>query len=371
MITADGFVRLLRDGGVGLCTGVPCSYLAGPIRLLERDGRIPYVPAVNEGSALAVAAGARLSGRRAVVLAQNSGFGNMINPLTSLILPYRIPVLVMMSMRGWPVADDGEPQHHWMGRVPPEWLDSLGVPHSTFTVDGPPLPELLAGLEPALGQGLPAFVLIGEGAVGEAGAEGTAGVPRADPRPDRDQLVAALRTEIRDEFLFSTTGHLSRALFHGFDRPRNFYMQGSMGHAAGLALGAALSRPEERIVVLDGDGAALMHLGVLASIGHHAPTNLIHVVFDNGGYASTGGQAAAGADFGAVATGCHYRRSVTVATLSQLRPALREALDSPGPTLLTVQGRPGGTVPGRASSSVTVPEIARRLSAAFAEPESL
>ncbi len=364
MTSAEEFLRVLGERDVGLVTGVPCSYFAGPIGLLERGGPIPYVPAVNEGSALAIAAGARLTGRPSVVLAQNSGFGNLINPLTSLILPYQIPVLVLMSMRGWPVADAGEPQHQWMGRVPPQWLASLDVPHAMLTADGPPLADVLGDLDPALDKGLPAFVLVGKGAIGRAGG---AGSPQraGDGRPNRDDVVDALRAELRDEYVFSTTGYLSRALFHRADRGRNFYMQGSMGHASALALGAALSRPDERFVVLDGDGAALMHLGVLASIGHHAPENLVHVVFDNGAYASTGGQATAPADFGVVANGCHYRGSVTVTAVPQLRRALREALDAPGPRLVTVRGSLGGEVTERASSQIGVPEIARRFAAEF------
>src|SRR4051812_28694595 len=115
MTTAQGMLDALTDSGHGLVTGVPCSYFAGPLRLLDRGVGPRYVPAVNEGSAIAIAAGARLGGTLPVVLAQNSGFGNMINPLTSLVLPYRIAMTVMVSMRGWPTAGAGEPQHHWMG----------------------------------------------------------------------------------------------------------------------------------------------------------------------------------------------------------------------------------------------------------------
>jgi phosphonopyruvate decarboxylase len=375
-------LRLLGERGVALATGVPCSYLAGPIRLLERGGPIPYVPAVNEGSALAIAAGARLSGRRAVVFAQNSGFGNLINPLASLLLPYRVPVLVLLSMRGWPVAEDDEPQHRWMGRVTPQWLDSLGVPYATLTAGGRPLSAVLRELDPALEQGLPAFVLVGKGAIGPgtigpgatangAGAAGDRAAPAderasgGDGRPGRDDVVDALRAELRDEYVVSTTGFLSRAMFHRADRDRNFYMQGSMGHASGLALGAALANPDRRVVVLDGDGAALMHLGAMASIGHHAPANLVHIVFDNGAYVSTGGQAVVPADFAALARGCRYRRTLAVTTTAGLRPALRDALDGPGPTLLSVTGSGAGEVTARASSRIGLPEIAARFAAEF------
>jgi phosphonopyruvate decarboxylase len=361
--SAAEFVAALDDGAVELVSGVPCSYFAGPIRLLPEHPRIRYVPAANEGGALAVAAGAALAGARSAAILQNSGFGNLVNPLTSLVLPYRIPMLVFVSMRGWPVADAGEPQHHWMGQVVAPWLDSLHVMHRTLVNGGPPLREVLAELAPALDRGEPGFILVGKGAITDVSAPGAE--PQAsDDRPSRDDLVDAVLCEVDSEYVLSTTGYLSRALFNRGDRPRNFYMQGSMGHVPSLALGAALARPGERFLVLDGDGAALMHLGGLATVGHLAPPNLVHVVFDNQAYDSTGGQPTTSStvDFAAVARGVGYRTVVRTTSKMDLRKAVRDVLDAAGPAMLIVDGVTGGATGERASNQLTPPTMTRRFS---------
>ncbi|MEO9239899.1 MAG: thiamine pyrophosphate-binding protein, partial [Jatrophihabitantaceae bacterium] len=239
MNTAQGVLDSLTAHGYQLTTGVPCSYFAGPLRLLDRGAEPRYVAAANEGTALAIAAGAELAGLRPFVLAQNSGFGNMINPLTSLVLPYRIPLTVMVSMRGWPAASEGEPQHYWMGRVVPDWLDSLGIAHWWLTADGPALSEVLQQAQPVLQDGRPAFILVAKGAIGND-APPTTPAATSPGLPTREDVAAAVAAEAGEAFVLSTTGYLSRSLFNLGDRDRNFYMQGSMGHVSGVALGAAL-----------------------------------------------------------------------------------------------------------------------------------
>ncbi|MER6565178.1 phosphonopyruvate decarboxylase [Streptomyces sp. NPDC001093] len=363
MTSASAVVSELERAGVRLVSGVPCSYFAGPIRLLQDHPRIRYVPAANEGAALAVAAGARLAGEPSAVLAQNSGFGNLVNPLTSLVLPYRIPVLVLVSMRGWPVPDAGEPQHHWMGKVVPQWLDSLELPHRMLRPGGPALETVLQETRPVLESGRPAFVLVAKGALTDDSPTAEADALGDRIGPDRDDLVDAVLAELRGEYVLSTTGYLSRALYNRGDRARNFYMQGSMGHVSGIALGAALSRPTEKFVVLDGDGAVLMHMGTLATVGHHAPENLVHVIFDNGVYDSTGGQptSSPAVRFDEVARATGYFYVDRVSSVGGLRSAVRAALEARGPALLVVNGRAGGTAGERASSALSVTDIATRF----------
>lgn len=362
MITAQGMLDSLTAHGYGLVTGVPCSYFAGPLRLLDQGAGPRYIAAVNEGSAIAIAAGAELGGLLPVVLAQNSGFGNMINPLTSLVLPYRIPMTVMVSMRGWPIASAGEPQHHWMGRVVAGWLDSLGIAHWMLTADGPPLDEVLRQAQPVMDDGRPAFILVAKGAIAD---DAPADTPAAASTrlPTRDEVVAVVVAEAGDAHVLSTTGYLSRSLFNLGDSDRNFYMQGSMGHVAGMALGAALGHPESRFVVLDGDGAVLMHMGTLATIGDLAPANLTHVVFDNGVYDSTGGQRTGcqQTDFAAAALACGYRDAWRVDSVDALRTTLRTALAGVGPSLIVVRSVPGEPAGERASNTVSVQEIGDRF----------
>lgn len=362
---SHAFADALEGIGIRLVAGVPCSYFTGALLAIAERSTLRYVPAANEGAALAVAAGARVAGTPSAVIAQNSGFGNLINPLTSLLLPYRIPVLVVMSMRGWPAASAGEPQHVWMGKVVPRWLESLDVPYAFLEAGGRRLDDVFEEASAALHAGRTAFVLVGKNALANdaAGANGSA--RRAGI--SRDDLARTLLAEARDAYVISTTGYLSRALFHAGDRERNFYMQGSMGHAASMALGVALARPEERVVVLDGDGAVLMHLGALATIGGAAPRNLVHVVFDNGVYESTGAQpTGAVADFAATARACGYRHTARVDAQAALVRGLREALNADGPAMLVVAGAVG-TPPGdRASESLDVATLAGRFAGAAA-----
>src|SRR5690348_1267470 len=130
MITADEFSAEVVARGISIVTGVPCSYLAGPIKNLTDQGR--YIPAANEGAAVAIACGASAAGARSAVMAQNSGLGNLVNPLTSLQATYRIPLLVFMSMRGWPDPANDEPQHTIMGGITHRMLDLIGARHWTL-----------------------------------------------------------------------------------------------------------------------------------------------------------------------------------------------------------------------------------------------
>lgn len=361
MIPAAGLVDALCRGGIRVVSGVPCSWFPGVIAEIEARPEMTYVAAANEGAAVAVAVGAALAGRPAAVLAQNSGFGNMVNPLASLALPYAVPVLGLVSMRGWPVASAGEPQHAVMGRVTEPWLGSLGVPTAYLTADAVDADALLGkACDDVLG-GRSSFVLVAKNAV--TGAETR---PRPTQGVCRDDVVDALAEVVTDEFVVSTTGYLSRALFNRWHRERNLYLQGSMGHAAAVALGAAVARPDERFVVLDGDGAALMHLGTMATVGHYAPPNLRHVVFDNGAYESTGAQpVAARADFARVAAACGYGRTEVASDRAGTTAGLAALLSTSAAGLLWVKGRVGGDPGERASSSLPVEAVAAAFAGAL------
>nr|WP_042187356.1 phosphonopyruvate decarboxylase [Kibdelosporangium sp. MJ126-NF4]CEL18021.1 Phosphonopyruvate decarboxylase [Kibdelosporangium sp. MJ126-NF4]CTQ90751.1 Phosphonopyruvate decarboxylase (EC 4.1.1.82) [Kibdelosporangium sp. MJ126-NF4] len=351
MISAQSFVDQLDEIGVRSVAGVPCSYLAGPTALLGSR----YLAAANEGSALAIAAGGRLGGHTGGVFVQNSGFGNLINPLTSLVLPYRIPVVVAMTMRGWPQADPGEPQHYWMGQVVPQWLDSMKIPYWLLTADTDRVPDVRAALD----DGLPAFLLVGKGAIGKSDTQA-----EVRPGPSRADVVKAVLDATGGDFVLSTTGYLSRELFNQEDRDTNFYMQGSMGHVAAVALGAARARPDRRHVVLDGDGSMLMHMGTLATIGHYGPANLRHIVVDNGTYESTGGQptTADTSDLPGIARSCGYRTVATAGTPEELTALLRTA--QPGPVFIHVPVAPSPAPAGRASEKITPPQMATRFAEA-------
>ena len=359
MIGCCDLVSALAQRGWNHAGGVPCSTFAGPIAHLSAVGR--YRPAANEGLALSEAAGAQLGRRPQAVFLQNSGLGNLLNPLTSLCQPYAVPVLALMSMRGWPDPAADEPQHEVMGRAAEAVLADLGVWHRAVAREED-FPDALDRAAEAVSAGKPAFLLlpyrsIGQhpGAAPEIGATG----------PTTAEVAAVLaETCPPGTAVFGTTGYASRYLHDAGDRPGNFYMQGSMGHVSSLALGYAAARTEEKVVVLDGDGAALMHLGVLSTIGAQRPANLVHIIIDNGGYESTGSQqsTARTTDLAGVARACGYLAASTVESLGSLRQQLAFASSTHGPHLIVVRaGRASGEAPRRAGASLALPQIAARL----------
>jgi len=362
MISAEDFCALLKSHGFGAFTGVPCSYLSGLVELLDVTGR--YLPAPNEGAALAIAAGAALAGDQMGVLIQNSGLGNLINPLTSLVMPYRIGVAVFMSLRGWPDPARDEPQHAVMGSTSHALLDALGVWHWTLDGELSSLETILQQAADRVAAGVPAFVLVPKGTVQKGAApEGTGrAVPAAFGRAEALRTLA--KTVPVSAAVVSTTGYTSRELCAVADRPSHFYMQGSMGHASAIGLGFALRSPHRPVVVLDGDGAALMHLGTLSAIGYVAPRNLVHVVLDDGVYASTGAQPTTSAttDFARLARAAGYRTAVACADSPSLARALNNALDTPGPHCVWARIDAGGSTPPRVTDAIGPAELRKRFS---------
>jgi phosphonopyruvate decarboxylase len=377
MISAADFCDELRRRGVGFVTGVPCSYFSGPIELLDRQGS-GYVAAANEGAALAMAAGAELRGVRSAVLIQNSGAGNLVNPLTSLLPVFELPVLTFMSLRGWPDPAGDEPQHAVMGRASHGLLDALGVAHWTLEPRLDSLRDLLDQADAERAAGRAAFILVPKGSVGHAPArDGDApGHPgRAPDAPEefrRREALAAVVPHLDGDIVYATTGFISRELGSLADRPLNFYMPGSMGHALALGLGTALNEPDRRVVVLDGDGAAFMHLGTAVTVGAYAPVNLVHVVLDNGSYESTGAQRTRSESvrWAELGRGLGYRTSTECRDGGDVDAALRRVREADGPHLVVVHiATDRSTVPPRVTKLGTPPELALRFRTALASGE--
>jgi len=231
MIAPHDFVRALKRHGVTLFTGVPCSFFQSAINCIIDDPALRYVIVPNEGAALALASGAYLAGQRAAVMIQSSGLGNLINPLTSLNMIYRLPILLFISGRAYGIPD--EPQHMVMGKTMGPLLDLLGVTRQD-------LPKELAAYEEALGQAirhmeqtrLPAAFFVRKDTVAPGAGRTVHAVRYPLKRIDAIRLVAD--TLQGHEYVIATTGKPSRELFSVCDRSENFYMQGSMGHAAAI-----------------------------------------------------------------------------------------------------------------------------------------
>lgn len=168
---------------------------------------------------------------------------------------------------------------------------------------------------------------------------------------NRLEATRAFVDVVHDAPTVASLGHPAYDLFAAADRPTNFYTWGSMGLASSIGLGLALARPEARVFVLDGDGSVLMNLGAIATIGWSRPPNLTIVVWDNGQYATTGGQDTAtahAADLEGAARALGIERTVTVRTGADLRAALSRAGSGPGPRLVVAkvdESAPAGRPP--------------------------
>jgi phosphonopyruvate decarboxylase len=341
MIPATAFVEAARGRGFGLYTGVPCSFLKPLINFVIDDPGLRYVAATNEGDAVAIAAGAELGGLHSVVMLQNSGLGNAVSPLSSLNWPFRLPVLLVVTLRGDPDGSPDEPQHQLMGQITAPLLEMLDITWEIFPDDVQHVGDCLDRAHKSMKERRrPHALLLRKGTVQpvELGRPAedrwpvatTAG-PVAATHPRR-AFLQSIQSALRPtDLVIATTGYTGRELYACDDLPCQLYMVGSMGCASSLGLGLALARPDRRVIVLDGDGALLMRMGALATIGRCRPDNLFHVLLDNQVHESTGGQVtgSASADLCAVAAACGYPRVVCTGdpgTISALLAAPEEGL---------------------------------------------
>jgi phosphonopyruvate decarboxylase len=331
-------LELLKQQNYQFFSGVPCSNFADLFEQVSRDHDMASVPAANEGSALAFAVGAALAGRRSVVALQNSGLGNIINPLTSLVQVNGIPTLLLVSVRGHSEEPEDEPQHRIMGATTHALLDQLAIPWSEFDGTSQGFTAALQKAEEAFERSLSFAILVRKGQL----AAGLGVVSDGEQQAGGHPLSVGSALEFVSEALHpsdlvvSTTGFISRELFRLSDRPGNFYMQGSLGHCSAVAAGVALAHPSRRVVALDGDGAVLMHMGVLSTIGYASPPNFLHIVLDNEGYVSTGKQQSTSvtSSLEAVAMACGYRAVSRCVTPDELGEAIARSLSTDGPHFL-------------------------------------
>lgn len=376
MIEAAKFIDAARRRGFGLYTGVPCSYLTPFINYTIQAPGLRYVGAAQEGEAVAIAAGATLGGLPSVVMFQNSGLGNAVNPLTSLAHTFRTPLLVIVTWRGEPGGAADEPQHELMGRITPKLLETMEIPWAFFPTED-------AAVEPALDQAMahlesarrPYALVMRKGSVAttklesaltarrHGHEEGTSAMRLPQPQARRHEMLAAIQAAAgAGDIVVATTGFTGRELYALDDRPSQLYMVGSMGCAATLGLGLAIAQPARRVIVVDGDGAALMHLGGLATLGAERPANLVHVLIDNGLHESTGGQAtvSGGVSFPGIAAAAGYPHVSATADPAALKASLADR--TPGLRIIHVPVLPG-VMPDLPRPAMPPAEVATRFKA--------
>lgn len=353
MISPKAFYETLAEAGVAFLAGVPDSLLKEFCAYV--DAALPpekHIIAANEGTAVGLAAGVHLAtGGLPLVYLQNSGLGNTVNPILSLADPevYGIPMIVMIGWRGAPGVKD-EPQHVKQGRVTPAMLDAMELPWKVLDGDEAAATEVAAwAARTARDTGGPVVVLVHKGAFGKAEQKRKAAAVDPDMM-SREAAISLVTDSIRgDSTVVATTGMISRELYEqrgakGQDRSSDFLTVGSMGHASQIALGIALAAPDKDVTCLDGDGAALMHLGGLATIGTSEAGNLLHIVLNNGAHDSVGGQptVAFKVSLPDMARACGYDEVAGPVTAAEdVRLAVQRLTQLPGRRFLEIRVRPG------------------------------
>ena len=316
-------------------TGVPDSQLKALCNyLMDTYGIDPkhHIIAANEGNCTALAAGYHLAtGKIPVVYMQNSGEGNIINPVASLLNDrvYAIPVVFIIGWRGEPGIHD-EPQHIFQGEVTVKLLEDMDI--KPFIIGKETMDEeveaAMSVFREVLASGKSVAFIIRKGALTYASKV----VYKNDNKMIREEIIQHIVKVSGEDPVVSTTGKSSRELFeirvaNGQSHKYDFLTVGSMGHSSSIALGVAINKPKQRIWCIDGDGAALMHMGSMAVMGSIKPANLIHVVINNGAHETVGGMptVAGGIDLVGIAKSCGYPHAESVDSFDALDKSLRNA----------------------------------------------
>ena len=327
--------KLVKIIGSDFYTGVPDSQLKALCNyLMHIYGIDPHhhVIAANEGNCTALAAGYYLAtGKIPVVYMQNSGEGNIINPVASLLNDrvYAIPVVFIIGWRGEPGIHD-EPQHIFQGEVTQQLLKDMNITSFVISKDtmNEEVAEAMEEFRGILASGKDVAFIIRKDALTDA--------PKVEYKNDyhmiREEIIRHIVAASGEDPIVSTTGKASRELFeireaNGQGHQYDFLTVGSMGHSSSIALGVALNKPDRRIWCIDGDGALLMHMGAMAVIGSIKPGNLIHIVINNGAHETVGGMptVACDMDLVSIAGACGYPNAVCVSSVDALDRELMTA----------------------------------------------
>lgn len=320
MISPKEFYEFLIKRGISFFTGVPDSLLKEFCAYVDSESKsTSHLISANEGTAIGIAVGNFLAtGNIPLIYLQNSGLGNTINPLLSLADKevYSIPLILLIGWRGEPGVKD-EPQHIKQGRVTPEILDSIGIPYKLIDKDAnQSFINTEWAIQKALKSNSPVVLLVKKGSFSKSEKQKNKVEYIEENLLSREKAISIITNKIsKDSFLVATTGMISRELYeqrskYKQKRDSDFLTVGSMGHASQIALGISNAKPKKQIICLDGDGAALMHLGGMATIGTSSEGKLVHIVLNNGSHDSVGGQPTVANEISlkAIAKACNYKK---------------------------------------------------------------
>ncbi len=346
MISCKNFFKILDKKGFIFFTGIPDSTFKDFMKFIEDNDtkRLQNIIACNECEAIALCAGYNLSTNKiGVVYMQNSGLGKAINPLTSLCDPdvYAIPLLLLVGWRGEPGKVDA-PQHKKMGKITIPLLETLEIPYSILE---PKLEIIEKEFDKAINyfdnnQGPYAFVIKQNFFEKYEWKE-----KQIDEYElTREDVINVIMNNLdNDELIISSTGYTSRELFEYSESKKkkhnkSFYNIGSMGCASSIGLSIAIQR-KERVIIFDGDGAAIMQMGAFTTIGKYGPKNLVHIIFDNHAHESTGGQPTNSSSVNLlnVALSCNYKFGKIIQTENDLLNTILDIKEKEGPILILIK----------------------------------
>lgn len=345
MIDCAAYYELLNKCGFSFFAGVPDSLLKDICAYIsDHTDPSSHIIAANEGAAVALAAGHYMATKQVgLVYLQNSGLGNTINPLTSLVdaKVYSIPVLLFIGWRGEPGVKD-EPQHVKQGEITLNMLETLGIPYQIQ-------PDTMEAAEACLETAVRHFQEKSSPFALVVRKETFAPYKLKNTQPNqyeltREQAIVSILEELSpDEIVVSTTGMTSREVYEyrtrsGARPGRDFLTVGCMGHSSQIALAIAQAKPHRQVYTLDGDGAAIMHMGSLAITGNQKLKNFKHVILNNGAHDSVGGQPTVGLsiDIPKIALACGYTEASSARTSGELKAAIAKLRACAGPALLEV-----------------------------------
>ena len=338
MIRPDFFYHTLASHGIDFYAGVPDSLLKNLCAYITDHADAAHnIIAANEGGAMGLAAGHYLAtGQIPVVYMQNSGQGNIINPLASLTDPdvYNIPVLLVIGWRGKPGVHD-EPQHVKQGKVTTGLLNVMGIDYTVLSKEEDKAEAQIQKAVAYMQATKQCYALVIEKDTFDAYT--LQNVEKNDFTMRREEAIQTVAAALGEkDAIVSTTGMISRELFEyrtamNQGHERDFLTVDSMGHASQIALGIALEKQDRRVWCFDGDGASIMHMGSMAIVASKAPQNYVHVVFNNGAHDSVGGQPTVGLqiDLPAIAKAVGYKSVYSVSTPEELQQQLTQLGEAP------------------------------------------
>ena len=349
MIRPQFFYDTLASYGIDFYAGVPDSLLKNLCAYITDHADATHnIIAANEGGAMGLAAGHYLAtGQIPVVYMQNSGEGNIINPLASLTDPdvYNIPVLLVIGWRGKPGVHD-EPQHVKQGKVTTGLLNVMGIDYTVLSKEEDKAEVQIKKAVAYMQATKQCYALVIEKDTFDNYQLSTVNCQQ-ELTLSREEAIQTVAAALGGkDVIVSTTGMISRELFEyrtamNQSHERDFLTVGSMGHASQIALGIALSKLDRKVWCFDGDGASIMHMGSMAIVAQKAPKNYIHVVFNNGAHDSVGGQPTVGLkiDFPSIAKAVGYKQVYSVDNNDDLQKQLSNLGE--GPVFLEVKVKKG------------------------------